>query len=64
MTLLQNEEVLSTFSSMQEAALWLVENGYARNTNCKSSISAVCIKKHVEGHCVRKQTHGFGWEFA
>lgn len=61
---LETGEVLNTFSSMQEAALWLVENGYARNTNCKSSISAVCLKKHVEGHGVRKQTHGFGWEFA
>lgn len=37
--------VLKSFSSQQEAAEWLVENGFAKNTNCKTSISAVCLKK-------------------
>lgn len=60
---LKTGEVLKTFSSQQEAAEWLVQQGLAKNTNCKSSISAVCLKKQIPSHGIRKQTHGFGWEF-
>ena len=60
---LNTGEILKTFSSQQEAAEWLVQQGLAKNTNCKSSISAVCLKKQVPNHGIRKQTHGFGWEF-
>ena len=60
---LKTGEVLKSFNSQQEAAEWLVQQGLAKNTNCKSMISAVCLKKQVPGHGTRKQTHGFGWEF-
>jgi len=42
---LQSGEVLKAFSSGLDAAKWLVEKGIAKNTNCKSSISAVCLSK-------------------
>ena len=60
---LKTGEIIKSFTSQQEAAEWLVQKGLAKNTNCKSSISAVCLKKQVPGHGCRKQTHGFGWEF-
>ena len=60
---LKTGEVLNSFNSQQEAAEWLVQQGLAKSTRCKSMISAVCLKKLVPGHGVRKQTHGFGWEF-
>ena len=47
-----------------DAAKWLVEKGFAKNTNCKSSISAVCLKKKcTTGYGYRKKAYGFGWEF-
>lgn len=62
---LDTGEVLQTFESQQEAALWLVEQGIAKNTNCKSSISAVCLKRPcTTGYGYRKKAYGFGWEFA
>jgi translation elongation factor EF-G len=61
---LETNKVIKEFVSLHEAARWLVENGKAKNTNCVSSISAVCLKKHIEGHGCRKQTHGYGWCFA
>ena len=61
---LKTGEVIQKFASQHDAARWLVENGKAKNTNCVSSISAVCLRKHVEGHGCRKQTHGYGWCFA
>lgn len=62
---LETGEVLRTFISQQEAALWLVEQGHAKNTNCKSSISAVCLKKPCDsGYGYRKKAYGYGWEFA
>ncbi len=60
---LKTGEVLKTFNSQQEAAEWLVQQGLAKNTNCKSSISAICLKRQTPGHGCRKQTHGYGWEF-
>lgn len=60
---LRTGETLKTFNSQQEAAEWLVLQGLAKNTNCKSSISAICLKKQTPGHGCRKQTHGYGWEF-
>ena len=38
-------EVLKHFESLKAAATWLVENNIAKNTNCTSSIGAVCSKK-------------------
>lgn len=62
---LETGEVIRSFSSQHEAARWLVDNGFAKNTNCVSSISAVCLKKPcTTGYGYRKKAYGFGWEFA
>ena len=62
---LNTREVLQTFSSQHAAAAWLVENGYAKNTNCVASINAVCLhKKCTTGYGYRTKAHGFGWEYA
>ena len=62
---LETGEVLKTFSSQHEAARWLVEQGKAKNTNCVSSISSVCLKKPcTTGYGYRKKAYGYGWEFA
>lgn len=61
---LETGEIVKRFSSQLEAAEWLVENGYAKNTNCRASISAVCLKKPcTTGYGYRKKAYGFGWEF-
>lgn len=56
-------ETVKIFQSQHEAARWLVENNYSKTINCINSISMVCRKKKIEGHGVRKQAYGFGWEF-
>jgi hypothetical protein len=40
---LQSGEILKTFSSQRAAAKWLVETGKAKNLNCASTISSVCL---------------------
>ncbi len=61
---LETGNVLRTFSSQLEAAQWLVDNGIAKNTNCKSSISQVCLKKPCStGYGYRKKAYGYGWRF-
>ncbi len=60
---LQTGEVLMTFKSQQAAAEWLVSVGKAKNTNCKTSISDVCIKRYTPGHGVKKTAYGYKWEF-
>lgn len=65
MTDLQYKEVLETFPSLHAAAKWLVENGKAKNLNCVSSISAVCLKKACStGYGYRKKAYGYGWCFS
>lgn len=62
---LETGEVLKSFPSQHEAARWLVEQGIAKNTNCVSSISSVCLKKPcTTGYGYRKKAYGFGWEFS
>lgn len=62
---LQSEEVLKTFPSQHAAAKWLVENGIAKNLNCVSSISSVCLRKIcTTGYGYRKKAYGYGWRFA
>ena len=62
---LETGAILKTFSSQHEAARWLVEQGIAKNTNCVSSISSVCLKKPcTTGYGYRKKAYGYGWEFA
>lgn len=57
--------ILHTFDSQHDAARWLVENGYAKNINCVSSINAVCLKRPCKsGYGYRKKAYGFGWEYA
>ena len=62
---LQSGEVLETFSSQHAAAKWLVENGKAKNMNCVSSISSVCLRKpSTTGYGYRKKAYGYDWRFA
>lgn len=58
-------KVIRTFKSQKEAAIWLVEQGIAKNTNCQSSISEVCLKKPCStGYGYRKKAYGYGWRFS
>ncbi|KTD82405.1 hypothetical protein [Legionella waltersii] len=58
-------KVLKTFPSQHAAAKWLVENGKAKNSNCVSSISSVCLRKPCStGYGYRKKAYGYGWCFA
>ncbi|CZG55630.1 hypothetical protein SC738_08885 [Legionella pneumophila serogroup 1] len=62
---LQSGDVLNTFPSQHAAAKWLVENGKAKNLNCVSSISSVCLRKPcTTGYGHRKKAYGCGWCFA
>lgn len=57
-------KVLRKFSSIHEAARWLVEAGIAKNTNCASSISSVCLRKPcTTGYGYRKKAYGYDWRF-
>lgn len=61
---LQSGEVLKTFPSQHAAAKWLVENGKAKNMNCVSSISSVCLRKPcTTGYGYRKKAYGYNWRF-
>jgi hypothetical protein len=62
---LQSGEVLKTFPSQHAAAKWLVENGKAKNLNCVTSISSVCLRKPcTTGYGYRKMAYGYDWLFA
>ena len=62
---LQSGKVLKVFPSQHAAARWLVENGKAKNTNCVSSISAVCKRKPcTTGYGYRQKAYGYDWRFA
>ena len=57
-------KVLRFFSSIHDAARWLVDAGIAKNTNCASSISSVCLRKPcTTGYGFRKKAYGFDWRF-
>ena len=57
--------VLAEFPSLQKAAEWLVDNGRAKNKNCVSSISSVCLRKPcTTGYGYRKKAYGYGWRFS
>lgn len=61
---LQTGEIIHSFESQHAAAEWLVSQGIAKNRNCVSSISAVCLKRPCStGYGYRKKAYGFGWEF-
>tara|TARA_R110001606_G_scaffold399285_2_gene583675 strand:+ start:4564 stop:5772 length:1209 start_codon:yes stop_codon:yes gene_type:complete len=61
---LQSGEVLKIFPSQHAAAKWLVENGKAKNMNCVSSISSVCLRKPcTTGYGYRKKAYGYDWRF-
>lgn len=58
-------KVLKRFQSQHEAAKWLVKNGKAKNMNCVSSISSVCLRKScTTGYGYRKKAFGYDWRFA
>jgi hypothetical protein len=62
---LHTGDILKTFSSQHAAAKWLVENGKAKNLNCVSSISSVCLRKpSTTGYGYRKKAYGYDWRFA
>lgn len=64
MLALQSGEVLKTFPSLHAAAKWLVETGKAKNVNCVSSVSSVCLRKRcTTGYGYRKKAYGYGWRF-
>lgn len=61
---LESGEILKLFSSQHEAAKWLVETGQAKNVNCVSSISSVCLRKPSStGYGYRKKAYGYDWRF-
>lgn len=61
---LETGKVLRVFSSIHDAARWLVETGVAKNTNCASSISSVCLRKPcTTGYGYRKKAYGYDWRF-
>lgn len=61
---LESGKVLREFSSIHEAARWLVEARIAKNTNCASSISSVCLRKPcTTGYGYRKKAYGYDWRF-
>ena len=62
---LRSGEVLRRFQSQHEAAKWLVAAGKAKNVNCVSSISSVCLRKPCStGYGYRKKAYGYDWRFA
>ncbi len=62
---LESGKVLQRFPSQHAAARWLVEEGKAKNMNCVSSISAVCLRKPcTTGYGYRKKAYGYDWRFA
>jgi hypothetical protein len=64
MLALQSGEVLRTFPSQHAAAIWLVENGKAKNIKCVASISSVCLRKPcTTGYGYRKKAYGYDWRF-
>lgn len=61
---LQTGEILKTFPSQHAVARWLVEKGIAKNTNCVSSISSVCLRRPCStGYGYRKKAYGYDWRF-
>jgi hypothetical protein len=62
---LHSGKVLKTFPSLHAAANWLVEIGIAKNTNCVSSISSVCLRKPcTTGFGYRKKAYGYDWRYS
>jgi len=56
--------ILQEFPSQHAAAKWLVENGKAKNMNCVSSISSVCLRKPcTTGYGYHKKAFGYDWRF-
>lgn len=61
---LQSGKVLKTFPSQHAAAEWLVKNSKAKNMNCVSSVSSVCLRKPcTTGYGYRKKAYGYDWRF-
>ena len=61
---LDSGKTLREFSSIHDAARWLVEAGITKNTNCVSSISSVCLRKPCSsGYGYRKKAYGYDWRF-
>lgn len=62
---LESGNILRNFPSAHVAARWLVQEGKAKNTNCVSSINAICLCRPCSsGYGYRKKAYGYGWRFA
>jgi hypothetical protein len=62
---LETGKIIREFSSIHEAARWLVDSGIAKNTNCASSISSVCLRKpFTTGYGFRKKAYEYDWRFS
>lgn len=60
---LESGSILRNFPSAHAAARWLVQEGKAKNTNCVSSINAVCLRRACT-YGYRKKAYGYSWRFA
>ncbi len=60
---LKTKQQLKTFYIIKEAANWLLQNGYTKSINPSSQIVAVCMKKQIPGHGIKKSAYGFDWEY-
>lgn len=60
---LDSGKIVRQFTSQQEAAKWLVETGKAKNLNCVSSISSVCLRRPCTNGGYRKKAYGYSWRF-
>lgn len=61
---LESGKIIKEFSSIHEAARWLVVSGITKNTNCASSVSSVCLRKPcTTGYGYRKKAYGYDWRF-
>ena len=61
---LKDGSVVRTFKSMADAGQWLRDQGLSKSINPQSSISAICLKKEIDGHGLKSVAYGYGWCFA
>ena len=61
---LKDGSVVKTFKSMADAGQWLRGQGLSKSINPQSSISAICLKKEIDGHGLKSVAYGYGWCFS
>ena len=61
---IDTDEVVREFKSQHDAARWLVEQGIAKNTNCVTTLGAVCLYYQNPSRKRRKfKAYGYKWLF-